>query len=75
MAIPRSQQRYVLAVGDAADEVAGHDGVALIQRLDHVVLVETSLSTAAELRKACRPHVHVYDSEKAARAALSLFQR
>ena len=75
MAIPRNLQRYVLAVGDASDEVALLDGVALIQRLDHVVLVETSLSMAAELREAGRPHVHVYDSEKAARAALALFQR
>ena len=75
MAISRNQPRYVLAVGDASDEVAGHDGVALIRRLDHVVLVETSLSMAAELRRAFRPHVHVYDSEKAARAALALFQR
>ncbi len=75
MAISRNEQRYVLAVGDASDEVARHDGVALIQRLDRVVLVETSLSTAAELREACRPHVHVYESEEAARAALALFRR
>jgi hypothetical protein len=75
MAISRNEQRYVLAVGDASDEVAGHDGVTLIQRLDHVVLVETSLSTATELRRACRPHVHVYESEEAARAALALFRR
>jgi hypothetical protein len=74
MAISRNELRYVLAVGDASDEVAGHDGVAVIQRLDRVVLVETSASTAAELRRAGRPHVHVYDSEKAARAALGLFQ-
>jgi hypothetical protein len=75
MAIPRDHQRYVLAVGDASDEVAAHDDVALIQRLDRVVLVETSMSTAAELRRAFGPHVHVYESEKAARAALALFRR
>jgi len=75
MAISRNPQRYVLAVGDASDEVGKHDDVALIQRLDRVVLVETSLSTATELRKAYRPHVHVYESEEAARAALALFRR
>jgi len=75
MAISRNELRYVLAVGDASDEVAVHDGVALIQRLDHVVLVATSLSTATELREACRPHVHVYESHRAALAALALFRR
>lgn len=75
MVIPRNERRYVLAVGDVSHEVASHGGVALIQRLDHVVLVETSLSMAAELRRAGRPHVHIYKSEKAARAALALFQR
>jgi len=75
MAISRNELRYVLAVGDASDEVDGHDGVAVIQRLDRVVLVEALASTAAELRRAGRPYVHVYDSEKAARAALGLFLR
>lgn len=74
MAISRDEQRYVLAVGDASDEVVTHAGVAVIERLDHVVLVETSLSTAAELRAAGWPHVHIYASEKAARAALALFR-
>lgn len=68
-----SEQRYVLAVGHVSDQIAAHEDVALVQRLDHVVLVQTSMTTAAELRRAGRPHVHVYASEKAARAAFALF--
>jgi hypothetical protein len=75
MSIPRDPQRYVLVVGDASSEVATLDGVHVIQQLDHVVLVETSLTTATVLRTAARPHVHVYSSKKAARAALDLFKR
>lgn len=75
MATPTDPQRYVLVVGDASSEVASLDGVAVIQRLDQVVLVETSLSTATALRAVAKPHVHVYSSKKAARAALDLFRR
>ncbi|HSJ50744.1 MAG TPA: hypothetical protein VLA90_05590 [Actinomycetota bacterium] len=75
MATSTDPQRYVLVVGDASSEVASLDGVSVIQKLDHVVLVETSLSTARVLRDAARPHVHVYSSKKAARAALDLFKR
>jgi hypothetical protein len=75
MATPNDPQRYVLVVGDASSEVASLDGVAVIQRLDQVVLVETSLTTATVLRKVAKPHVHVYSSKKAARAALDLFRR
>jgi hypothetical protein len=67
--------RYVLAVGQACDEIAGHRDVTLVQRLEHAVLVRTSMVTAAELRRAGRPHVHVYASERAAHAALALFRR
>jgi hypothetical protein len=74
MTTTRSEPRYVLAVGETSGDVASHDGVQLILRLEHVVLVETSWSTAAELRRAGRPHVHVYESEKAARAAIGLFR-
>jgi hypothetical protein len=70
-----SEPRYVLAVGDACDEVASHPDVIVIQRLDHAVLVEASMNTAAQLRRTGRPHVHVYRSEEAARVALALFRR
>jgi hypothetical protein len=68
-----STQRYVLAVGEVSEGVASHDGVVIIEQLDNVVLVETSIVTASRLRRAGRPHVHVYESERAARAALGLF--
>jgi hypothetical protein len=70
----RSDQRYVLAVGRVSDEVAALEGVQLLKRLDQVVLVRTSLSTAAQLRRMKRPHIHIYTSEKGARTAFSLFQ-
>jgi hypothetical protein len=66
--------RYVLAVGGVADEVAGLEGAKLLKRLDQVVLIRTTLSTATELRRAKRPHVHIYESERAARSAFELFQ-
>lgn len=66
--------RYVLAVGGVSDEVAELEGAKLLKRLDQVVLVRTSLATAAELRRARRPHVHIYASERAARSAFELFQ-
>ncbi len=72
---PVSDRRYVLAVGGARHRVTSHAGVALVEALPHVVLVETSVVTAAELRRSGRPHVHVYASERAARAALALFER
>jgi hypothetical protein len=75
MSSPRSLHRFVLVVGDASNDVTSQGDVAVIERLDHVVLVETSMSTAAVMRRAGRPHVHVYSSERAARAALALFQR
>ncbi|HEX6331712.1 MAG TPA: hypothetical protein VF129_10565 [Actinomycetota bacterium] len=75
MATSTDPQRYVLVVGEASSEVASLEGVEVIQRLDHVVLVETSLSTATVLRTAAKPHVHVYSSKRAARAALDLFKR
>jgi hypothetical protein len=69
-----SDSRYVLAVGGVADEVAEIHDATLLKRLDQVVLIRTSLSTATELRRAKRPHVHIYESERAARSAFELFQ-
>jgi hypothetical protein len=66
--------RYVLAVGGVSDEVAELEGAELLRRLDQVVLVRTTLSTATELRRSKRPHVHIYASERAARSAFELFQ-
>jgi hypothetical protein len=67
--------RYVLAVGGVSDEVAELEDAKLLKRLDQVVLVRTTLSTATALRRAKRPHVHIYESERAARSAFELFQR
>jgi hypothetical protein len=68
-----SPHRYVLVVGDASDSIEELDDVTLVQRHDNVVLIETSLWTAAQMRREGKPHVHVYTSEKAARAAFTLF--
>lgn len=70
-----SDQRYVLAVGHVCDEVAALEDAQLLKRVDQVVLVQTSLSTASLLRRSKVPHVHIYSSERAARTAFSLFQR
>jgi hypothetical protein len=68
-------RRYVLAVGDDARRVLDECPASLVDRLDHLVVVATNATTATWLVSSGGGHVHVYDTEAAARAGLELFRR
>jgi len=68
------QQRFVLAVGDAADAVAEDSSVIVLDRLDRVVLIETSYGTAVQIRHTHSGIIHVFEHETEARRAFELFQ-
>jgi hypothetical protein len=65
----------VLAVGDDARRVLDECPASLVDRLADVVLVMTDASTALRLVRSGGGHVHVFDSEDSAGAALELFTR
>jgi predicted NAD/FAD-binding protein len=69
-----SSIRYVLALGDDADRVETADGVAVIERLPSVVLVEADEIIAKELAS-YGDYVHIYVSPHDALRALTLFRR
>jgi len=68
-----STTRYVLALGDDAEAVAGADGAALVDRAQNAVVVETDLALAKELATAGE-YVHVFSSPHDALRALALFR-
>ncbi|HZD80628.1 MAG TPA: hypothetical protein VE646_11390 [Actinomycetota bacterium] len=67
------QQRYVVVLGDAADEVSEAPTVTVLDRLDRVVLLEASYRTAVELRHRDGVIIHIYERERDARRAFGLF--
>jgi hypothetical protein len=68
------QQRFVLAVGDTVDGVAEDAGVKVLNRLERVVLIETSYRIAVQLRHTPDVIIHIFERETDARRAFGLFQ-
>jgi len=68
------QQRFVLAVGDTVDDVAEDSAVIVLDRLDRVVLIETSYGTAVQIRHTPGLIIHIFERESEARRAFGLFQ-
>jgi hypothetical protein len=68
------QQRFVLAVGDTVDDVAEDSAVIVLDRLDRVVLIETSYGTASQIRRTPGVIIHIFERETEARRAFGLFQ-
>lgn len=68
------QQRFVVALGDAADRVSEEPSVRVLDRLNRVVLVEAPYQTAVELRHWDDVVVHIYEREGDARRAFGLFK-
>jgi len=68
------QQRFVLAVGDAVDSIAEDSAVIVLDRLDRVVLVETSYGSAVQIRHTPGVITHIFEREAEARRAFGLFQ-
>ena len=68
------QHRFVLAVGDAVDSIAEDSAVIVLDRLDRVVLVETSYGSAVQIRHTPGVIIHIFEREAEARRAFGLFQ-
>lgn len=67
------QQRFVLAVGDTVDRVAEDSEVRVLNRLDRVVLIETSYRIAVQLRHTPDVIIHIFERETDARRVFGLF--
>jgi hypothetical protein len=72
---PTVPPRYVLAAGDDASCALDECPAALVDRVGDVVVVLTDATTALRLVRSGGGHVHAYDREQDARAALTLFAR
>ena len=68
------RQRFVLLVGDAADRVAEDSAVKVLNRLNRVVLIETSYEKAVQVRHTPELVVHIFEHEPEARRAYELFE-
>ncbi|TMK30896.1 MAG: hypothetical protein E6G55_11390 [Actinobacteria bacterium] len=68
------QQRYVLAVGDMVDSLVEDSAVVVLDRLDRVVLIETSYGSAVHIRHTPGVIIHIFERETEARRAFGLFQ-
>ncbi len=68
------QQRFVIALGEAADRVTDDLGVKILERANHVVLAETSYRIALELRHGSDMVIHTYEREADARRVFGLFR-
>lgn len=68
------QQRFVLAVGDTVDRVAEDSEVRVLNRLDRVVLIETSYRIAVQLRHMPDVIIHIFERETDARRVFGLFR-
>lgn len=68
------QQRFVLAVGDAVESVVEDSAVVVLDRLDRVVLIETSYGSAVQIRHTPGVIIHIFEREAEARRAFGLFQ-
>lgn len=67
------QQRFVLAVGEQAKRIAEDSSVTVLERLDRVVLIQSSYQKALDLRRTPNVVVHVFERESEARRAFRLF--
>jgi hypothetical protein len=69
-------ERFVLAIGDSAvGEVLGRDDVEIVELRPTFVVARTTALVAAEIRRACGRFITLFDGERAAKAAVSLFDR
>ncbi len=68
------QQRFVLAVGDAANLIVEDAAVRVLERLDRVVLVEANYRTVVDIRNTAGVVVHIFESEADARRVFNLFE-
>jgi hypothetical protein len=67
------QQRFVVVYGDGAETVAEDPTVLILDRAEHVVLVETTDRGASLMRKRSDLCVRAYERETDARRVFGLF--
>jgi hypothetical protein len=68
-----SIERFVLAVGDSVNEVLGRDDVELVELRPTFVLLKATNVIAAEIQRQCGRFITLLDGERAATAAIGLF--
>jgi hypothetical protein len=68
------QERYVVAIGEAAQVLLTDRTATVLARLDGVVLVRVDRGLAERLRSLAVGTVHVFANEAAARRAFGLFE-
>ncbi len=68
------QQRFVLVVGDTADQVAELPAVTVLDRVDRVLLVEAGYRTVLDIRDTAGVITHVFERESDARRVFGLFR-
>lgn len=68
------QQRFLIVLGEAVDQVTDDPAVRVLERGNHVVLAETSYRIALELRRGSDLIIHSYEHEADARRVFGLFR-
>lgn len=67
------QRRFLIVLGDAADDLADDSEIKLLDRLDHVTLVETTYWTSIQIQHRSGVMSYSYEREADARRVLALF--
>jgi hypothetical protein len=70
-----SIERFVLAVGDSVNDVLGRDDVEIVELRSTFVVVKATNVIAAEIQRQCGRFITLLDGERAATAAITLFDR
>jgi len=68
------QRRFLVVIGESADRLTDDPDVMILDRLDRVVLLETSYWTAIQIRHRSDVITHGYERQEDARRVFGLFQ-
>lgn len=71
---PADQQRFLIVLGGWVDRVVEDPAVTVLDRIDRVVLAETSYRAASRLRRSSDVLIHCYEREGDARRVFGLFR-
>jgi hypothetical protein len=70
-----SRERFVLAIGDCVDDVLNRDDIEIVEIRSTFVVVKATNIVAADIRRQCGRLITLLDGDRAARAAIGLFDR
>lgn len=68
------QPRFLIVLGESADLVTDDLEVRILDRVDRVVLVETTYQSSLQLRRSSDVIIHCYEREGDARRVFGLFR-